>query len=231
MLSLNKQQKNEIFRIIENRGLNPSRFSWTTHPQKFTGYGGVTRRHIIPATALVIQHEGKDFSFTFERNESGSYYSFLVPQVTPGEKVAFSESWNGFMQRFEGWLDIIKYELEEPDLWKGLPRGQVLTAIPSDYSHDEKFSTEERRLLAEQLSKIQKFIIESNRLEGPSLIKVQQTFIYLQQRAETNSKLDWKNLFAGAILGLILDKVVDNAPEIMRLCNELLSPLFQKLLE
>jgi hypothetical protein len=232
MLNLTKQQKNEIFRIIENKGLSPSRFSWTTRVKNLTtGHGGITRGYVEhSATALVICHEGKDFRFTFECNEDGYYYSSLVPQLIPG-KIVLAENWNGLIQKFEDWLDIIKYELEEPDLWKELPRGQALTSIPPDYSRDEKFSPEERRLVVEQLSKIEKFIIQSNQLSGASAIQVRQTFIYLQQRSETTSKLDWKNLFAGAIIGLILNKAVDNAPEIMKLCNELLSPFFHKLLQ
>ncbi len=230
MLNLNKQQKNEIFGIIEGKGLNPNRFSWITRPQQLSDIELISRRHIPRVMALVIQHEGKEFRFTFEDYEHG-YRSLIAPQIIPGENIVFSETWDGLLRKFLNWLDVIKYELEEPDLWKELPRGQALTAIPSDYSQSEKFSIEERRLIAEQLSKIEKFILESNQSSGASAIKIQQTFIYLQQRMETTSKLDWKNLFAGAILGLILDKAVDNGPEIMNLCNELLSPFFQQLLQ
>jgi hypothetical protein len=232
MLNLSKQQKNEIFRIIEGKGLNPNLFSWGTHTvESFTGNTGITRGYTADSTeALFFRHEGKNFRFPFGCNEHGVYYSDLIPQLTPG-RVAHSQNWNGLMQTFESWLDIIKYELEQPDLWKELPRGQMLMAVPPDYSRDENFSIEERRLVAEQLSKIEKFIVESNRSSGASAIKIQQAFIYLQQRTETASKLDWKNLFAGAILGLILDKAVDNGPEIMKLCNELLSPFFQQLLQ
>ena len=232
MLNLSKQQKNEIFRIIEGKGLNPNLFSWGIHTgESFTGNTGITRGYTADsAEALFFRHEGKNFRFPFGCNEHGVYYSDLVPQLTPG-RVAHSKYWNDLIQTFESWLDIIKYELEEPDLWKELPRGQMLMAVPPDYSRDEKFSIEERRLVVEQLSKIEKFIIESNQSSGASAIKIQQTFIYLQQRTETASKLDWKNIFAGAIVGLILEKIVDNAPEVMKLCNELLSPFFQKLFQ
>lgn len=239
MLNLNKQQKNEIFKIIEQKGLNTNLFSWIVHVNK-SHVGHLTQYVKHSVTALVFRREEGDFRFTFEQVEPSSnpyshtymkYRSSLVPQLIPGEDVVFSEDWDGVMLKFQDWLDVIKYELEERDLWKELPRGQALTAIPANYSNDEKFSVEERRLITERLSKIEKFILESNQPSGASAIKIQQTFIYLQQRTETASKLDWKNIFAGAIVGLILEKAVDNAPEVMKLCNELLSPFFQKLFQ
>jgi hypothetical protein len=233
-VKLKQTAKNEIFGTIKEKQLDPNRFSWVNRSSNLSQiHGGGVSRNLSgnSVTALILKHEGNEFRFTFEINEFSNYHSFINPQIIPGENVLFAQNWNGLLRRFEDWLDVVKYELEEPDLWKELPRGQALTAIPSDYSADEKFSAEERRLLAERLAKIQKFIVESNQLKKTAQIQIQQTFIYLQQRAETTSKLDWKNLFAGAILSLILEKAVNNAPEIMKLCNELLSPFFQKLLQ
>src|SRR5258706_6845474 len=150
MLNLNKKQKNEIFGIIEAKGLSPNRFSWTTRQQENTGYGPLSRRHIHSVIALVIQHEGKEFRFTFEDYENGCR-SFIAPQIVPGDDFVYSQNWDGLLQKFADWLAVVKYELEEPDLWKEMPRGQALTAIPSDYSRDEKFSLEERNLVAERL--------------------------------------------------------------------------------
>ena len=234
MLNLTKQQKNEIFKTIERKGLNPNLFSWEVHQSKFvrifrrSAYEAASGYEPDSAVALVLRNDEQFFSFTFELDETGVYYSQTVPQISAGPGIR-TGNWAGLIDALEDWLGVIKYELEEPDLWKELPRGQALTAIPSDYSQNDKFSAEERHLLAEQLSKIQKFIVESNRLEGPTRIQVQQTFIYLQQRTETTSKLDWKNIFVGAIVSLMLEKTVSNAPEIMKLCDELLSPLFLEI--
>ena len=236
MLNLTKQQKNEIFKTLEKKGLNPNHFAWEIHTSEFVSvyrrmaYEAASGYEPDSAEALVLRVGGKGFSFTFERDDKGVYFSAVAPPLSVGPGVR-SLNWDGLIGAFEDWLDVIKYELEEPDLWAEMPRGQALTAIPPDYSRDEKFSIEERHLVAERLSKIEKFIIESNRPSGASAIKIQQTFIYLQQRTETASKLDWKNIFAGAIVGLILEKAVHNAPEVMNLCNELLSPFFQKLFQ
>jgi hypothetical protein len=42
--------------------------------------------------------------------------------------------------------------------------------------------------------------------------------------------MDWKNIFAGAIVSILLGLAVDNAPAIFALCNRLLTPFFEKLL-
>jgi hypothetical protein len=235
MLKLTKKERNEIFAMIEGKGLDPHRFRWDTHISEFVTvyeehyYQAVSGHRPEPAEALVTVHDGREFSFTFERNDDGVFFASVEPHINVGHGVR-ARSWSGLLEAFNEWLEIVRYEIRERDLWSQLPRDAPLAAIPESYSSDERFSPEEVHTLRDRLKEIEAFIVETNSLRGGPAVQVQQTFLYLQQKAETATKLDWKNIFAGAIVSIILTLATDNAPAIFELCNRLLAPLFAKLL-
>jgi hypothetical protein len=236
MLSLTKKEKNDIFVAIEKTGLDPHKFRWEIRPSNLIQ---VYRRHEVydalsgyefdMAETLLTGEGSQEFFFTFERNQDGVFLASLFPHINVGTSVQ-TQRWQGLSGAFNEWLDVVKYELKETDLWGTLPHNQVLTAIPKSYSNEEQFSPSEVLQLRERLLEIEKFIVQTNRLTGSAKAQVHQTFVYLQRKAETATKLDWKNIFAGAIVSLVLSLAVENAPAIFKLCDELLSPLFRPLL-
>jgi hypothetical protein len=235
MLKLTKKDKNEVFMAIERKGLDPRRFSWTTHVSKFVTvyeehyYQAVSGYRPEPAEALVIDHEGREFSFTFERNDEGIFFACVEPHIDVGHGVS-AKAWSGLINAFNQWLDIVRYEIHEPDLWSQLPHEAPLATIPDSFSSEERFSAEEVVSLRDRLKEIETFILETNSVRGGAAIQVHQTFLYLQRKAETATKLDWKNIFAGAIVSILLTLAVDNAQAIFALCNRLLAPFFEKFL-
>ncbi len=235
MLKLTKKERNEVFAAIERKGLDPQRFSWTTHISNFVTvyeehyYQSVSGHRPEQAEALIAVHDGREFSFTFERNDEGTFFASVEPHINVGHGVR-ARTWGGLIQAFNEWLEVIRYEIHEPDFWSELPRESPLAMIPHSYASDERFTSEEVLTLRDRLKEIEAFILETNPVDGAAAIQVHQTFIYLQQKAETATKLDWKNIFAGAIVSILLTLAVDNAPEIFSLCNRLLNEFFAKFL-
>jgi len=235
MLKLTKRERNEVFAAIERKGLDPQRFSWTTHISNFVTryeehyYQAVSGQRPEPAEALVTNHDGREFSFTFERNDDGTFFSSVEPHINVGHGVR-ARAWSGLIEAFNEWLEVIRYELHEPDFWSQLPCDAPLAAIPDTYSSEERFTAQELVTLRDRLKEIETFILDTNSVPGPQAIQIQQTFVYLQQKAETASKVDWKNIFAGAIVSILLTLAADNAPAIFSLCNRLLIEFFAKLL-
>ena len=109
---------------------------------------------------------------------------------------------------------MIRYETREPDFRSRLPHDAPLATIPDSYSSEERFTAEEVITLRERLKEIEAFILDTNSVRGAPAIQIQETFIYLQQKAVTATKIDWKNIFAGAIVSILLTLAADNAPEI-----------------
>jgi len=235
MLKLTKKERNEVFTAIERKGLDPQRFSWTTHVSKFVTvyeehyYQAVSGNRPEQAEALITVHQGREFSFTFERNDEGTFFASVEPHINVGHGVR-AKAWDGLIGAFNDWLEVVRYEIHEPDFWSQLPHDAPLATIPSSYASEERFTTEEVRALCDRLQEIEAFILDTNAVDRAPAIQVHQTFIYLQQKAETATKLDWKNIFAGAIVSILLTLAVDNAPAIFSLCNRLLNEFFAKLL-
>jgi hypothetical protein len=194
MLKLTKNEKNEIFTMIERKGLDPQHFSWETHISKFVTvyeehyYQAVSGHRPESAEVLVTIHDGREFSFTFERDDRGTFFAAVEPHIDVGHGVE-TKSWKGLLGAFNDWLDVVRYEIHETDLWSQLPHDAPLAAIPEDYSSDEHFSPAEVHTLRDRLKEIETFIIQTNSLRGGPAVQVQQTFLYLQQKAETATKI------------------------------------------
>ena len=187
MLKLTKKERNEIFAIIERTGLELARFSWQTHTSNFVTryeehyYQAVSGHRSEPAEALVTSHEGREFSFTFERNDEGIFFASVEPHINLGHGVR-AQNWEGLLEAFSQWLEVIRYEIREPDFWSGLPHEAPLASIPDTYSTDEHFSPKEVLFLRERLKEIETFILETSSVRGARAIQVQQTFVYLRKR-------------------------------------------------
>src|SRR3954463_16770318 len=125
MLKLTKKERNEIFTTIERKGLEPSRFSWQTHTSKFVTryeehcYQAVSGHRPETAEALVTVHDEHQFSFTFERNDEGVFFSSVEPHINVGHGVR-AQSWSDLLEAFNQWLEVIRYEIREPDFWSDL---------------------------------------------------------------------------------------------------------------
>jgi hypothetical protein len=236
MLQLTKRDRNEIFTWVKNSGLNPSLFSWEIHPSNFVQvyeesfYQAVSGYRPDGAEALVATYNEQKFSFTFERDGQGKFYAEAHPHIKLGHGIN-SNAWEGLLRAFGEWLEVVKYELEEPDFWKDLKPNTPLTTTPHNFSSDDHFDSKEIVFLKDKLRQIENHIINTNDLAPKSIQVVKQTFIYLQGKAETSTKIDWKNIFVGTLVSMLLSLAVDNASEIVKFCNELLAPLFQSLLQ
>lgn len=134
------------------------------------------------------------------------------------------------MSAFSEWLQVVKYELEEPDLWEMMDSKSPLSIAPKSYENKATFSEPELEIIAKQLERIETFILKTNSLSRGEIATVRNTFIYLHDKAPTTTKLDWKNIFAGALVSLLLSLAVENGRDILAFCNEALAPLFNGLL-
>jgi hypothetical protein len=233
MLSLTKQQKNQILQLIEQAKVNPRQFSWGVQASKFvtifrdSAYLAAQGYEPDQAQSLTVQNT--DYCFTFERNEEGEFYSFCNPHINVGNGI-HAKAFDGLLSAFSEWLQVVKYELEEPDLWEMMDSRLPFSTAPKSYENKDRFSEPELEIITKQLEGIENFILKTNSLSKGEVTTVRNTFIYLQDRAATTTKLDWKNIFAGAIVSLLLSLAVENGRDILAFCNEALAPLFNGLL-
>ena len=198
MLKLNRGEKNAIHTIIEQNGLDPSRFSWGKRNSKFntvqSGYVDVAD----DAESINYLHNDDVFYFTFETGNFDKFISSLYP-YSNGEEYVAASTWNGVLSNFAGWLALVKAEIEEPDLWK-TPFTQPGRASRIDYHKDRPFTDTERRQLKDSLKKIQRKLEALPNFDSERVAKLEEAFGYLEQKLDSETLFDWKNIAMGVLV-------------------------------
>lgn len=190
-------QKNDIFDIILDEGLNPKDFKFTEE--------------------LLM----KDEIVTYMRYKTTKYYfmfrSFGVSgyrtEYSPAEKsLEGAESvrggWKQFSTRIRRWLRHLKRETNTVDKWDTFKKG--LQLIPFAFDADnktEKFSADELKLIELKIDTI-KHEIKKLELPNDTINQLNIKLDSLNDKAEKLSKTDWKELFIGAIMGTIFNLAI-----------------------
>lgn len=220
-LELTKQQRNEIFTIITSHGIDPLIFKWDRIPPHASSTASET-------LSLSTRFENSNFSFAFRLIDKTTFYCRYSPAISQIDNIKLT-GWNAMLKKFNEWVEIVAYEIKQPDLWLQAAQGTVFNTTPVSYSNEEGFNPDEVVRVKEKLKLIEDFIVKTSALRGEDAAHVHQTFIYLAQKTETASKVDWKNLMAGEILAIITGYAGAHGSEIMHFCNQHLLSFFSHL--
>jgi hypothetical protein len=115
-----------------------------------------------------------------------------------------SYSWEALLRRVDSWLREVKRDADTPDLWAELRRErEMLGGVPDKAVHNTSFTQEEHAKIAEQLREIKEYVKKTYSLSEAQWMLLEARLDYLQEAASRIGRLDWRNAFLGAILGLI----------------------------
>ena len=178
-------QKNEIFDAIESFKFSALQFSYI--------FNGVNTD---------ITHLNSKFYFKIR--ESENYFSFV--QFSPGnDKIyeAYScDSWEVTLTRFALWLHNLKRETEIEDKWERLQQEMRSIEIPFD-NDNSKFNVSEFEILEKNINLLKTKISEIGLTESQNKI-ITNKLDYLIGQGKTMNKFDWKSLFIGSIITIII---------------------------
>jgi hypothetical protein len=208
-IELTKKFKNEIHGIIADNGLNPDLFQWEVTGSDFNThtvedpYGPLTSRQepdTVNSLAIKIDHQ--PYFFTFDQQHAGKYCTSMRPAIEKGDKVRV-DTRPLLLHCFEEWLSIIKYELEEPDLWK-TPFAE-LGNYDSSESYDTPFTEPETEQIKAALKDIKQKFVAKVELKPEPLAKLEKDFARLEQKLDEHmSKVDFKNILVGTIFHIFI---------------------------
>ena len=190
-------QKNEILRLLTEKGFSLIEFQWEESP--------VPDEDGCLPVKLIHHPSGFFCGFAAERSESGKPYTQI--EYSPSEEgfikresVYSASSWDDVVRK---WVDILRREIDTPDLWTSIASGQssVMQATATA-SENTPFTAPERAQVAIFLEDIRTYIQTNSRLSTDKFNIVVEKLAYLEQAADRMGRKDWLNLFLGVLVSM-----------------------------
>lgn len=194
--NLLQSQKNEVLLIIKDSGMNPLEF------QLIEGSGWLPK----------VVHTPSGFDFTF----SGDSVIFSPGANTVSQEVK-QLAWVGKSNALRYWLSYLKREIEAPDLWGALAQEQELFRAEPAGAVNAPFNAAEQVQIKKAVEEIRVYITSTYSLTGEPLAKVNRKLDYLIDASTRLGRIDWKNIFVGALLSLALQQLSPSGPGLREL--------------
>jgi hypothetical protein len=183
---LQKWQKNHIFETIQEAGLDPKEFDLQDD-----------------AVEVRIKHKWSLSCFIIGGDPLRYVGRYVVGDGTDWPFEVYS--WQTMISRISSWLEKVKHDLETPDLWAKLQReAEVLGANFDDVAENTPFTPDERKVIVGRLQELAEHARRTYSLSETQMRVLEAKLDYLATAASRLGRIDWRNAFAGAILGFTL---------------------------
>jgi hypothetical protein len=206
-------QKNKLFDTIANKQLNPSMFNYIEDENQMT-----------------INYINSDWYFSFKATPNSALNSHQI-KYSPGQyefEIAFSSSsdWSKVELHFEYWCNYLLREISIEDKWKRLDQ-EIRASHISFESETDKFSFSEYKDIEVKIQ-VLKERVKLISLESTQLEAIENKLDHLIIQAETLSKFDWKSLFIGTMVNIIIQLSVSptNAKALWDLIKQVFTGYF-----
>lgn len=204
-------QKDEIFELIKTfELLTPNQF----HIQEDLGNYKTT-----------LQFKDSEYFFRFISSANGYWANYSPGTEKYIDKTDFLD-WNQSMRNIENWLLCLERELTTPNHWESFKNQISGINFKSDYDNT-KFTYKEFEDLNNRMS-----LLKASISSIPLLLEQQNEILLhlerLTESAKELGKFDWKNLFIGTILSILIQLNVtpENANAIWELIKNTFNQYF-----
>lgn len=217
--TLTRTQKNQVLQLIFQHGPPPGDFQWTEQNQR--------ERYLTslrPYCVSVLTHRPTGYFCIF-----GAHGITFSPGIR--EKVQDADHEHDWQkQQFvcRKWLEVVKSEVDAPDLWATIGQEKALSTAASSASLDNRpFTAAEQSLIATKLDEIKAYLLEGQRFAAEEAASIEREFAYLKESAQRMGRKDWLNILLGGLFGLAVSLALD--PEKARGVLALAGTVFQSL--
>lgn len=207
-MQLLPSQANELFDLIVNYGyFSPSQFSFDRENS-------------------VVYFKDSTYKFAIYEARGTPYYVSL----SPGESKVLDEfgvrSWSHLKPVFLDWLRYLQRETIILDKWSRLEEEIKYLMVPAQ-SNNERFTHNEYLEIETKLNLIIKSL-PSIPLLPEQLSAITNQLNHIQETANNLGKFDWKNLFIGTIISVIIQLEVtpENAHAVFQLIKRVFEGMF-----
>jgi hypothetical protein len=207
-------QKQEVFDILRDSGLDPHNFEWG-----FQAIGGIPGRAGRDVSRLLPTLR-PEFSFLFDFYDT-TYHPHCSPWEGMRQASLGAVSWPSCLSFAQTWARLVNAELRTPDPWEALPglATSAEIAVAANVANTE-FSHRETERLASGLDEIRRLLLGAvgDSREQAALIDGQMQS--LLEASKRMGRKDWANLAIGAVVTLALQLALP--PETVRQAFEIL---------
>jgi len=196
--TLSPSKKNEIFMLITRHNLQPTMFEWEENKYRTSTITG----RIGPCNVCsVIKYKDKSY---FAFNFATINYD---PEFSPGLKRNVEREtgkiWSQVLDLFEKWLQKIKIEVLEPDLWKELVRFRPPADLDKFEIHAESyFNFDEIEKLKEIFAHINNELVVDFRPDEITQQMMSRRFEFLIDFAKRQKIGVWRDYCIGSLIVL-----------------------------
>ncbi|RZK00663.1 MAG: hypothetical protein EOO46_20955, partial [Flavobacterium sp.] len=181
-------QKNEIFNLIESNEMSPQSFE-------------LSEAKAVKGIVTILKHKASDFQFTMNEASGGVIVQFSPAKYKFSEDVGAAD-WRGIKNFMIDWISYLKREISQVDRWKQLEQ-QIEQLHLNSEAEQDYFTAQEFEELKERMnllkSQLRKLELLPNQLSA-----LESKIDHLTELAVSLGKFDWKNLFIGTIVSMVI---------------------------
>lgn len=199
--TLSPSKKNEIFMLIIRNQLQPTMFEWEENRYRTSTLTG----RIGPCNICsVIRYKEKSY---FAFNFASINYD---PEFSPGLKRNVEKEngkiWSQVLELFERWLQKIKTEVLEPDLWEEMVRFRPPTDLDKFETQCENyFNFDEIGKLQEIFQNIKNELIAGFTPDELTCKRMENRFDFLVDFAKKQKISVWRDYCIGSLIVLAME--------------------------
>lgn len=193
-MKLLASQKDTLFDYIENVGLSPSQFEFKETPSSYSS-GQI---------ATILLFKDSEFYFTFETypNSLTSHFALYCPGSDSHTNQHNSGTWINQLKYVNLWLQHLIREINTPNKWNRLFK--EIEGIGFNFENNEdKFTVREYEDLKQRIFTL-KASISTVGLLPEQITAINTKLDHLTDVAKEMNKFDWKGLFVGTIITIVI---------------------------
>jgi hypothetical protein len=198
-MKLLRSQRNQIFDWIIDAGLSPSQLK-------------LSENDSISTVKLSLKDSNFYFQFTLHKHAENLYINRV--RYSPAKNTDLYSTGQLLMAQFQDlkkfivdWASYLSRELDQPDKWQQFVESSKQISIKTDEKDNQQFTIEEFRQIEIAVEQVR---IRSNQigLAEDQLKLLHEKLDYISEKAKTLGKLDWKNLFVGSMVGVVIQMAI-----------------------
>lgn len=188
-----RSQKNELFAVVQKKGLKPSEFEWVIINSICTTN--------LKTPKLV--HQPTEHYYIFDLKIEKHWTEYSPGGVDKWKVRRYPSSWDNQLKYFNTWLDLLKNEVE-PDLWEFISKENIFKEISDSANNDYPFNIEEQEYISTRLHEIERCLISTQNLSEKHEEFVKARLNYLEEASKRQIRRDWMHTMIGVLFSIIV---------------------------